>query len=84
MVLDLVDFNERVKPMAKDMALLDKSHAHQRQSVQEAKDAFGIDDKTEPVSDLETTEEVPELERDPSPEEPVSQEDSQEELEDKK
>ena len=35
LMLDLVDFKDRVKPMANDLAMLDMSKKYQRQSIQE-------------------------------------------------
>lgn len=79
MVLDLVDFNDRVRPLAQDMSLLDKSHGFQRVSVSEAREQYELDDFSQSVKEVETTDEVPEIERDPSPEEePAEQEPSEE------
>ena len=35
LILDLVDFRDRVRPIANDLALMDISHKHQRYSVEE-------------------------------------------------
>ena len=36
-VLDLVDFRDRVQPMARDVALMDMTHEHQSRSVEKAR-----------------------------------------------
>jgi hypothetical protein len=35
LVLDLVDFKDRVRPLAKDIALLDSTRKYQKQSIKE-------------------------------------------------
>lgn len=35
LVLDLVDFRDRVRPIANDLALMDIAHKHQRSSIEE-------------------------------------------------
>lgn len=42
MVLDLVDFNDRVKPMADDLSRLDASATHQRVSPAEARQQYDL------------------------------------------
>jgi len=34
LALDLIDFKDRVKPLASDMALLDQTHKYQREDPQ--------------------------------------------------
>ena len=38
MVLDLVDFKDRVRPMSKDISMLEESHRYQKKNVQEILD----------------------------------------------
>ena len=35
LVLDLVDFKDRVRPLAKDIALMDVTHGYQKQNINE-------------------------------------------------
>lgn len=48
LALDIQDFNERVRPLAKDMALLDKTHKFQREGVHKfEKDLHAVRDINE-------------------------------------